>query len=111
MAIFAEELQDALSLFVNSAHGTEKRGFLVECFTGVGAECGRDAQHFILDECKAGRIPCGVAASLERGTQAARGETRCIGLTLDKFLAAESHDCGAVTYGVQETVMLFRGDA
>ena len=111
MAIFAKELQDALSLFVNSAHGTEKRGFLVECFTGVGAECGRDAQHFILDECKAGRIPCGVAASLERGAQTARGETRCIGLTLDKLLAAEGHDCCAVTYGVQEAVMLFRGDA
>lgn len=111
MAVFAKELQNALSLFVNNAHRTEKRGFLVECFTGVGAKCSRDAQHFILDECKAGWIPCGVAASLERGTQTARGETRCIGLALNELLTAEGHDCGAVTYGVQEAVMLFRGDA
>ena len=111
MAVFAEELQNTLSLLVYSAHGTKKRGFLVERFTGVRAERGGDAQHFVLDERIAGGIPCGVAASLERGTQAAGGEARCIGLALDKLLAAEGHDSGAVTYGVQEAVMLFRGDA
>lgn len=111
MAVFAKELQDALSLFVNSAHRTEKRSFLIERFTGVGAERGRNAQHFILDECIAGRIPCGIAASLKRGTQTARGEARCIRLALNELLAAEGHDCGAIAYGVQEAIMLFRGDA
>ncbi len=86
---FAEELEHALRLLVDSDHGTQKRRLLVERFTGIGAERGGDAQHLVLDECVARRIPCGVAAGLERGAQTARGEARRIGLALNEFLAGK----------------------
>ena len=111
MAVFAEELQNTLSLLVHRVHGTKQRGLLVECLAGVRAECGGDAQHLILDEGIAGGVPSGVAASLEGCAQAAGGEARCVGLALDKLLAAEGHDGGAIANGVQEAVVLFGRDA
>lgn len=111
VAVFAEETQHALCLCVDRAHGTQKRRLLVECFAGVGAECGGDAKHLILDEGRARGIPRSIATCFESGTQAAVREARGIGLSLDELFAREGHDGRAIAHGVQEAVVLFGGDA
>ncbi len=109
--ILAEEGKHTLCLLLECDLGTQKRRLLVESLARVGDEGRRDAEHLVLDEGRRGRIPDRVAAGLERGTKAARREARCIRLTLDKLLAAEGHEHGAVFARVDERVMLLGRDA
>ena len=55
-------------------------------------------------------IPGGVAARLERGAHAARGEARRVGLALHQLLAAEFGDGAAVGRRIEKRVVLLRGD-
>ena len=77
-------------------HRAEQRGLLVERLAGPGTERGGDAQRravgVVEDEGGAGRVPGGVAAGLEGGADAARGEARGVGLAADQLLAAELGD-------------------
>ena len=113
--VLTEDLQDALGLVRQRVHRLEQRRFLVEGFVSPGDEGRRD------DECRsvgrvhdvggARRIPSRVTACLERGTQAAGGKRRRIGLALDEFLAGELRDGVAVAGGRQEAVVLLGSQA
>ena len=93
----------------------QERRLLVERLAGPADEGGRDDEGgAVLREQqpgRAGRIPGGVTAGLERGTHAAGRETRGVGFALDQFLATELGDGAAVSGWRQERVVLFRGDA
>ncbi len=92
----------------------QERRLLVESFTGVAAERGRDAERstvtVTLDERRRGRVPGGVAAGFERGAQTAAREGRCVRFADDEVLAAERHD-GAATVRFQEGIVLLGGRA
>ena len=107
----AEQIEHAMRLVLDGAHGPQERRLLVKRLAGVGAEGGGDAEHLVLDEGVGGGIPRRVAAGLEGGAQAARGEARRVGLALDELLARERHDGAAVLGGVDEAVVLLGGDA
>ena len=107
----AEELEHAVRLLIDSDHGTQKRRLLVERLAGIAAERGGDAQHLVLHERVARRIPRGVAAGLEGGAQTARGEARRIGFALNELLAGKALDRAAVGRRVEEGVMLLGRDA
>ena len=108
---FAEQGEHALRLLVDGVHGAQKRGLLVEGLARVAAERRRDAQHLVLHEGVARRVPCGVTARLEGGAQAAVWEARRVGLALNELLAREAHNGAAVARGLQEGIVLFRRDA
>ena len=97
--ILSEQLQDADGLTGQCVHGAQQGSLFVQCLAGVADESGGDAQHVILHESVAGGIPCGVAAGLAGGTQAAGGEGGSIGLAAHQLLAGELHDGGAVAHG------------
>ena len=109
--ILAEQLQDADGLIGQCVHGTQQGGLLIQRLAGVADEGGGDAQHVILDEGVAGGVPCGVAAGLAGGAQAAGGEGGSIGLAAHQLLAGELHDGGAVAHGGDEAIVLLTGDA
>ena len=104
--ILAEQLQDADGLTGQCVHGAQQGGLFVQCLAGVADESGGDAQHVILHESVAGGVPCGVAAGLAGGTQAAGGEGGSIGLAAHQLLAGELHDGGAVAHGAHKAVVL-----
>ncbi len=107
----AEQREHALGLAVERRHGAKKRRLLVERLAGVGAEGRGDAQDLVLDERRARGVPCGIAARLEGGAQAAVGEARRIRLALDERLAGELGDRRAVVVGLEEAVVLLARDA
>ena len=109
--VLAEQLEYAAGLRADCVHRTQQRGLLIEDLTGVGAERGRNVKGTILYESVAGRVPCGVAARLERSAQAAGREGRCIRLALDQLLAGELHHHVTVVGRRDEGVMLLGGDA
>ena len=109
--ILAKQLQDADGLTGQCVHGAQQGGLFVQCLAGVADESGGDAQHVILHESVAGGVPCGVAAGLAGGTQAAGGEGGSIGLAAHQLLAGELHDGGAVAHGAHKAVVLLTGDA
>ena len=109
--ILAEQLQDADSLAGQGVHRAQQGGLFVQCLAGVADKGGGDAQHVILDEGVAGGVPCGVAAGLAGGAQAAGGEGGSVGLAAHQLLAGELHDGGAVAHGGDEAVVLLTGDA
>ena len=109
--VLAKELQDADGLIGQRVHGAEQRGLLIQSLAGVADERGGDAEHIVLDERVAGGVPCGVAAGLTGGTQAAGRERRSIGLAAHQLLAGELHDGGAVAHGADEAIVLLTGDA
>ena len=109
--ILAEQLQDANRLIGQCVHGTQQRGLLIQSLAGVADECGGDAQHVVLHESVAGGVPCGVAAGLAGGTQAAGGEGGSIGLAAHQLLAGELHDGGAVAHRGNKAIVLLTGDA
>ena len=108
---FAKQGKHAFRLLVNGVHGAQKRGLLVEGLARVAAERRGYAEHFVLHEGVARRVPCGVATRLEGGAQAAIREARRVGLALDELLAREAHDGATVARELQEGVVLFRSDA
>ena len=97
-----------------SLQAAEERSLLVERFAGVTAECRRDAERsavtVTLDEGRRSRVPGGVAAGFERGTQTAARERRCVRFADDEVLAAERHD-GAAAVRFQEGIVLLGGRA
>ncbi len=107
----AEELQDPQCLPVQSFHGAQQRGLLIQRFAAVGAEGRGDAKDLALDECVGGGVPCGVAPGLKGGAQAAGGKRAGVRLALDQLLAGEIHDDAAVGSGRNEAVVFFGGDA
>src|SRR5258706_559448 len=72
--VLAEQLQDSERLLRQGFHRAEQRGLLVERLAGPRAERGRDAEGgavgVLEDEGRAGRVPRGVAAGLERSADA-----------------------------------------
>ena len=109
--VVAEELDDAHALTVDGLHGTQQRSFFIQRLAAVGAERGRDAEHVVFYKCVRGGVPCGVAASLKGGAQAAGGEAGGVRLTLYKLLARKFHDDLAAFHGGDEAVVLLGGDA
>ena len=106
----AEKSEYSQSCVGNNVHGAKQRSFLIQRFTGVGIECGRDIKRTALYECIGGRIPCGIASRLERCSDTAGREAGRIGLALDKLLAGELHDNSAVAHRGDEAVVLLSGD-
>ena len=94
-----EQLQDPLGLHVQGLHRPQQRRLLVERLAGPAHEgrgnAERRAVGVFQDVGRAGRVPGRVAAGLERGADAARGEARRVGLALDQLLAGELGDCAA----------------
>ena len=109
-AVGPEQLQDADGVLADGVHRAEQGGLLVEGFAGPRAEGGRDAEgrpvRVLEDEGRAGRVPGGVAAGLERVADAARGERRGVRLAADEFLARELGDGRAGVGGREERVVL-----
>jgi hypothetical protein len=91
-----EEPEDAHRLRVERLDRSQQRGLLVEGLSGPGHERGRDAERREVlpaeDERGAGRVPRGVPAGLERGSQTAGGKARSVGLALDEVGAAEGEE-------------------
>ena len=78
-------------------------------------ERGRDAEGDVVlaphQEGRAGRVPRGVAAGLERGADAAGREARRVGLALDQLGAGEVEDHAAVAVGRGQRIVLLGGEA
>ena len=92
-------------------HRAQERRFLIERFTAVRIESGRDAEAVLLDEGVGSRVPGCIAACLKGCAQAARRERRCIRLALDELLAGEFKDRTACAVRRKKAVVLLRGDA
>ena len=109
----AEEPEDPHGLLREGFHRAEQGGLLVEGLAGPGTERGGDAQGravgVVEDERGAGRVPGGIAAGLEGGADAARGEARGVGLAANQLLAAELGDRRARLGRDQERVVLLGG--
>ena len=91
-----EEPQDPDRVLRQGLHRAEQGGLLVESLAGPGTECRGDAQGravgIVQDEGGAGRVPGGVAAGFERGSNAARRKARGVRLAANQLLAAELGD-------------------
>ena len=102
----AEGLENAERLGADRLHRPEERGLLVEGLAVIGDEGGRDdeslAGAFLVEIGGARHVPCGVAAGLEGGAKAARGEARRVGFALDELLAREFENRPAVVRGGNE---------
>ena len=72
--LVSEKLQNPECLAVDGLHGTKKRCLLVQCLTGVGAECCRNAKGMILDKCIGCGIPCCITPGFKGGAKSAAGE-------------------------------------
>ena len=95
--------------FVHGFDGLLEGRFVVECFTRVGDEHGGDHQRVADDEHGGGGVPCRVAAGLEGGADAARGERRGVGLLLYELLAREFLHEAAFAVVLHEAVVLLCG--
>ena len=88
--LVAEQRQDPLGLHVQRLHRAEQGGLLVQRLARPRTERGRDAQRgavrVLEDVRRAGDVPRGVAARLERGADAAGGEAGRVRLALDQLL-------------------------
>jgi hypothetical protein len=95
-------------------HRAQQRDLGVERLTRPGDERRRDAEQravrVLEDERRARRVPRGVAAGLERVADAAGRERGGVGLALDQLLAAEPGKPLAVAVGLEEGIVLFRGE-
>ncbi len=93
----------------------QQRDLVIEGLAGVRHERGRDrhrhAVRLDLQEDRAGDVPRGVAAGLERGPDAARRERTRVRLALDEVLARELGDGLAIAGRGQERVVLLGGRA
>ena len=111
----AEEAKDAGRLLVQGLVGAQDGGLLVEGDTRPREEDGGDTEHHARRAFhkvgRAGHVPCGIAAGLEGGAQAAGGEARTVGFALHEGTAAELGNGAALAVRVKEAVMLFGGEA
>ena len=62
------------SSHIHGMQGTQERSLVVEGLAGIGDEYGGDAQGIVDDEHRTCGIPSRIAAGLESGTDATRGE-------------------------------------
>ncbi len=101
---------EAASRLGKRLQAAEERSLLVESFTRVATECRRDAESctiaVTLDERRRSRVPSGIAASLECGTETAAREARSVRFAHNQILTAESHN-GLATRRFNKTVVLF----
>ena len=95
----------------DNVHGAQQRGLLVKRLARIGVERRGDIERTTLYESVGGGVPCGVAPCLECSADTARGEAGSVRLALDKLLARELHDNGAVAHRGDEAVVLLSGDA
>ncbi len=113
--LVAEQVQGADRGARERVHRAQQRDLGVERLARPRRERGRDAEQravrVLEDERRAGGIPGGVAARLERGAHAARRERRGVRLALDQLLAREVGERDAVTGGAEERVVLLGGQA
>ncbi len=94
--------------FVDSVERLQKRSLVVECVARVRDENRRDTERGAHDEGWRSDVPSGVATSLERLTDAAVRERRCVRFLLCEVLARELFDDVARTLRtvVDEAVVL-----
>ncbi len=109
--IGAEHLEDAERLLGQRFHRAEQRDLRVERLAGPRHEGRRDAQRHRAalapdQERRAGRVPRGVAAGLERRPQAARREARRIRLALHQVGTGEVEHHPALPIRRHQRVML-----
>ena len=111
----AEEPEDPHRLLGERLDRAEQRDLGVERLAGPGDERGRDAERDVVvapdEERRAGGVPGRVAARLERGAEAARGEARRVRLALDQVGAGEVEDHAARAVRRRQRVVLFGGEA
>ena len=105
-----ENTQNTECLYADNLHGTQKRCFLIENFTCIGAESGRNTQRTILNEGIGSGVPCGIASCFKGRTNTAGRETRGIRLAFNQFLAGKFHDNAAALGRRNKAVVLFRRD-
>ena len=115
-AVFlAEALHKAFRLFAQNLHRAQQRRLFIQDFARIRAERRRNVERrdavFALDERGRSRVPSGVAAGLEGGAKAARGEARGVRLALDEGLAREGLERATVTRGLHEGIVLLGRDA
>ena len=98
---------------VEGLHGAQQRGLLVQGLAGPRNEgrgnAERRAVGVFQDVGRAGDVPGRIAAGLERGADAARGEAGSVRLALDQGAAGEFGHRAAVAIGSEEAVVLFGG--
>src|SRR5574344_2614436 len=72
LRIRIEVLSHGCSSLINCMKSLLERHFVVECFTRIGNKDGRNHQCVANDKDRRGGIPCGIATSLEGGSDTAR---------------------------------------
>ena len=111
----AEQAERADGAARQRVHRAQQRDLVVQRLAAPRRERRRDAQQravrVLQDERRRGRVPRGVAASLERRAQAARRERGRVRLALDELLAGELGDGVAVAGRAVERVVLLGGAA
>ena len=86
----SEQAQDAQRLAVDRLHRAQQGRLFVEGLAAVGVEHGRNVERIVLDESVGGRIPCGIAACLKGGAQAAGRKLEASGSPLTSSLPENS---------------------
>ena len=111
----AEQAQHAQSLPGNGLNGAQQRRLAIQRFAGPGIENGGNMQGIAApagqDEDRHGGVPGGIAARLERGTDAAGREGGGVGLPAYQHLAGKLLNGVPVSGGGKESIVLFRRDA
>ena len=95
-------------------HRAEQRDLGVQRLAGPADERGRNAEGDVVvaphQERRAGGVPGGVAAGLERGADAARREARRVGLALHQLGPGEVEHHAAVAVGRGQRIVLLGGE-
>ena len=111
----AEQPQHPLGVLGHRLLRAQQRGLVVERVAEHRHEDRRDAERLAVRVVehvrRAGRIPAGVAAGLERVAQAAAREARPVRLALGQGLAGELGQRQPAAAGLEEAVVLLRGQA
>ncbi len=112
----AKQLQHANGLLRDGLHRAQQRGLLVERLTGPAHERRRNHQRCAVATVeqqprRAGRIPRRVAAGLEGGAHAARGEARRVRFAFDQLLALELGDRRTIGHRREKRIVLLGGDS
>ena len=109
--LVSKKLKNAESLLVDHLHRAKQGSFFVKRLAAVRAEGSGNAERGVLYERVRGGVPSRVAPCLKGGAQAARGEGRSVGFTLNKLLSREFHNYLSVGGRRYKAVVLFGGDA
>ena len=111
--VVAEQLQRPHRRLRQCVHRAQQRDLVIERLTGPRRERRGNAEQgpvgVLEDERRAGRIPGGVAAGLERGADPSGGKARGVRLALDQLLAGEFGQRGSLAGGAVERVVLLGG--